>query len=81
MARKRTGAPTVVVTGPHPKGGWQNRVGGSSRAAHVHPTKAAAEAKGKAMAKARHTEHVVQDKSGQIQRKDSYGHDPFPPRG
>jgi Uncharacterized protein conserved in bacteria (DUF2188) len=81
MARKQTGAATVVVTGPHPNGGWQNRVSESSRAAHVHPTKAAAEAKGKEMAKARRTEHIIQDKSGQIQRKDSYGHDPFPPRG
>ena len=81
MARKQSGTPVPVVTGPHPKGGWQNRVGGSSRAAHLHPTKAAAETKGKEMAKARRTEHIIQDKSGDIQRKDSYGHDPFPPRG
>jgi len=33
------------------------------------------------MAKARKTEHVIQDKSGHIQRKDSYGNDPYPPRG
>jgi Uncharacterized protein conserved in bacteria (DUF2188) len=81
MARRQTGAPTVVVTGPHPNGGWQNRVSESSRAAHVHPTKAAAEAQGKEMAKARRTEHIIQDKSGQIQRKESYGHDPYPPKG
>jgi hypothetical protein len=47
----------------------------------VHPTNAAAETKGKEMAKARRTEHIIQDKSGHIQRKDSYGHDPYPPRG
>jgi uncharacterized protein DUF2188 len=81
MPRGQSAAPTVVVTGPHPKGGWQNHVSESSPAAHVHPTKAAAEAKGKEMAKARRTEHIIQDKAGQIQRKDSYGPDPYPPKG
>jgi hypothetical protein len=77
----KTRATTVIVTGPHPEGGWQNRVGGSSRAAHIHPTKAAAEIKGTEMAKARRTEHIIRDKSGEIQRKESYGHDPHPPKG
>jgi hypothetical protein len=48
-----------IITGPHPQGGWQNRVEGSQRAANIHPTKAAAEAKGRDMAISRKTEHVT----------------------
>jgi Uncharacterized protein conserved in bacteria (DUF2188) len=77
---RNTKSTTVIITGPHPNGGWQNRVSESSRAAHIHPTEAAAEMKGKEMAKACRTELIIQGKSGQIQRKDSYGHDPIRPR-
>ena len=81
MARRRTPARPSIITGPHPNGGWQNRVAESSRAAHVHITKTAAEARGRQMAMARRTEHIIQDTAGQIQRKDSYGNDPYPPSG
>jgi hypothetical protein len=76
MAGRKTPAKPSIITGPHPSGGWQSRVAESSRTAHIHVSKSAAEAQGKQMAKARRTEHIVQDKSGQIQRKDSYGNDP-----
>ncbi|WP_312194024.1 DUF2188 domain-containing protein [Exiguobacterium sp.] len=33
------------------------------------------------MAKSQKTELVIHNKEGQIREKDSYGHDPFPPRG
>ena len=44
-------------------------------------TKAEAQAKGRQMAIARKTEHKIQNQKGQIGERNSYGHDPFPPRG
>jgi hypothetical protein len=71
----------AVVTGPHPDGGWQNKVEGNHRASHVSATKAEAQAKGRAMAIDRRTEHKIQNKEGRITERNSYGNDPFPPRG
>jgi Uncharacterized protein conserved in bacteria (DUF2188) len=71
----------AVVTGPHPGGGWQNKVEGNQRASNVAPTKAEAQAEGRRMAEERKTEHKIQDKHGQIKERNSYGNDPFPPRG
>jgi Uncharacterized protein conserved in bacteria (DUF2188) len=71
----------AVVTGPHPGGGWQNKVEGNTRASNVSPTKAEAQAKGREMAIERKTEHKIQDRHGRITERNSYGHDPFPPRG
>jgi hypothetical protein len=33
------------------------------------------------MAIKRKTEHKIQNKEGRITERNSYGHDPFPPRG
>lgn len=71
----------AVVTGPHPGGGWQNKVEGNSRASNVSPTKSEAQAKGRQMAIDRHTEHKIQNKDGKIAQRNSYGHDPYPPKG
>ena len=71
----------AVVTGPHPGGGWQNKVEGNKRASNVAPTKAAAQSKGRDMARERQIEHKIQDKNGRISERNSYGNDPFPPRG
>src|SRR5204863_6657363 len=56
-----------IITGPHPLGGWQNKVEGSRRAANIHHTKAEAERKGRDMARARKVEHIIQDRDGKIQ--------------
>lgn len=37
----------AVLTGPHPGGGWQNKVEGNKRASNVAPTKAQAQAQAK----------------------------------
>jgi Uncharacterized protein conserved in bacteria (DUF2188) len=71
----------AIVTGPHPGGGWQNKVEGNQRASNVSPTKAEAQAKGREMAIERKTEHKIQNRNGQIAERNSYGHDPYPPRG
>jgi hypothetical protein len=77
MAKKKP----AVVTGPHPGGGWQNKVEGNKRASNVSPTKAPARAEGRDMAKKLQTEHKIQDKRGRITERNSYGNDPYPPRG
>jgi hypothetical protein len=71
----------AVVTGPHPRGGWQNKVEGNERASNVAPTKAVAQAKGREMAIERKTEHKIQNQNGQIKGRNSYGNDPSPPKG
>jgi Uncharacterized protein conserved in bacteria (DUF2188) len=71
----------AVVTGPHHGGGWQNKVEGNQRASNRAPTKAEAQAKGREMAIERHTEHKIQNKEGQITERNSYGRDPYPPKG
>jgi hypothetical protein len=76
MARK-----PAVVTGPHPGGGWQNKVEGNERASNVFGTKAEAQARGRRMAIDRQIEHKIQDRNGRIAERNSYGNDPFPPRG
>ena len=71
----------AVVTSPHPGGGWQNKVEGNQRASNISPTKAQAQAKGREMAIRRQTEHKIQNQQGRISERNSYGNDPFPPRG
>jgi hypothetical protein len=62
-------------------GEWKNRVQGSSRAANKHSTKAAAEKKGRQMARDRKVEHTIKKQDGTIGEKYSYGNDPRNIRG
>ena len=73
MSRK-----TTHVT-PH-KDGWQVKSGGSDRAYRVTETKAQAEAIGREFSRGRESEFIIHGKDGRIQRADSHGGDPFPPR-
>lgn len=61
--------------------GWRNVHEGSDRALDTHDTKAAAEAAGRERAKAERTEHIIHNKDGQIGSRNSYGNDPYPPKG
>ena len=53
----------------------------TSRASNTSPTKAEAETKGCEMAKSRKTEHVIQNKDGEIHKRNNDGNDPYPPQG
>jgi hypothetical protein len=75
MAKKKE----VHVT-PHPEGGWQVRKGGASRASSRHATQREALESGRETAKREKTELVIHGKDGKIRDKDSYGHDPHPPK-
>lgn len=69
-----------VHTVPHGDG-WANRRSGSNRVAKTFPTKAAAQAAGRNTARREHTEHFVHRRDGTIGERNSYGNDPYPPRG
>jgi len=65
---------------PSPKGGWGVKKGGASRAAKVFDTKKAAETYARRVSRRQHSELVIHRRDGTIQRKDSHGGDPTPPR-
>lgn len=69
-----------VHTVPHGDG-WANRREGSDRVSEHFPTKQKAEDAGRDTARREKTEHVIHNKDGKIAQRNTYGSDPFPPRG
>ena len=61
--------------------GWAVRGAGSQRATSVHSTQREAIAVGRRIAQAQKTELFVHGRDGQIRERDSFGNDPFPPKG
>lgn len=66
---------------PHPNGGWQVKGAGNSRATVRTTTQAQAQSIARDIAQRQGSEVVIHRPNGQIRAKDSYGNDPFPPRG
>lgn len=66
---------------PHPNGGWQVKGAGNSRATIRTTTQSAAIAEARVIARNQKSEMVIHRPNGQIRAKDSYGNDPFPPKG
>ena len=64
---------------PH-EDGWQVKRDGGQRASHVTDTKAEAEKLGREISRNQETELQVHGRDGSIQRSDSHGNDPNPPR-
>jgi hypothetical protein len=60
---------------------WRNVTEGASKPAKVYNTKAEAQAAGRQMAINNKSEQLIHDKNGRIAERNSYGNDPFPPRG
>lgn len=60
---------------------WAVAREGSQRASSVHDTQAEAEAAGRATARREQVEFYLHGRDGQIRERESYGHDPYPPRG
>jgi hypothetical protein len=69
-----------VHTVPH-EDGWANRREGADRVSKMFPTKDAAERAGRDTARREGVEHLIHNKDGRISERNSYGNDPFPPRG
>ena len=72
-------ARTQHVT-PH-RDGWQVKGGRNSRATVVTSTQREAIRVGKEIAKNQGSELFVHNKQGQIRERNSYGNDPYPPKG
>jgi hypothetical protein len=66
---------------PHKDGGWQVKRDGGQRASHKADTKAEAEKIGREISRNQETELQVHRKNMTIERSDSHGHDPDPPKG
>jgi hypothetical protein len=66
---------------PHPNGGWQVKGAGNSRATARTETQVASINKAVEIARNQRSEVVIHRQNGQIRDKNSYGKDPFPPRG
>ncbi|SMF53371.1 hypothetical protein SAMN06265365_11820 [Tistlia consotensis] len=65
---------------PH-EGGWAVRGEGNSRVTSTHETQADAIDRGREIARNQQSELLIHGRDGQIRDRDSYGNDPFPPRG
>ena len=70
----------TIHTMPHPKGGWQNKIGGNQNASNISGTKKEALAKGREVAIKQKLEHVIHNLDHVISNSNSYGNDPNPPK-
>ncbi|KAA1378568.1 DUF2188 domain-containing protein [Aeromicrobium fastidiosum] len=62
-------------------GRWNVIRDNAERASSVHDTQADATTAGRETARRESTELYVHGRDGQIRDRDSYGNDPYPPRG
>lgn len=62
------------------RGGWDVKRGGADRASAHADTKAEAERIGREISRNQGTELVIHGQDGKIQRSDSHGNDPCPPK-
>lgn len=65
---------------PH-NGGWQVKAEGNQRATAVTKTQAEAIQIARVNAIKQHSELIIHGKNNQIREKNSYGNDPYPPKG
>jgi len=66
---------------PHPDGGWQVKGASNEKATARTSTQADAINIAREIARNQQSELVIHRQNGQIRSKDSYGNDPFPPKG
>lgn len=65
-----------------PDGRWQTKATGASRAAAVADPKAAVVDRARGLAKAQtRGQLVIHKANGQVQTEQTYGNDPYPPKG
>ena len=66
---------------PHPSGGWQVKGSGNSKATKRTSTQAEAVKIARSIAINQKSELLIHGENGRIREKNSYGNDPFPPKG
>ena len=65
---------------PHERG-WAVKSERGKRASSVHQTQQAAIDRGREIARNQKSELLIHGRDGQIRKRDSHGHDPYPPKG
>lgn len=65
---------------PH-QDGWAVRIEGNGRVTSVHQTQRDAIDSGRDRARRDGSEFLIHGENGRIRDRDSYGNDPFPPKG
>jgi len=75
MANKTSTSKTRHVV-PNPKGGWDNKCGGASRAGSHHDTKQEAIDAARRMSRREGLELKIHNRDGTIRQSDSHGNDP-----
>ena len=65
----------------NPDGGWDVKRSGSERSSGHFDRKQDAIDSGREISRNQKTEFYIHGQDGKIQRKDSHGNDPFPPKG
>ena len=65
---------------PNPSGGWDVKRGGGERASVHTNTKAEAVKIGREISQNQRSEFIIHGLDGKIQRCDSHGNDPCPPK-
>lgn len=72
-----------MKSGQHivPRGSdWAVRREGADRVTSIHSTQREAELAGREIARNQHTELFIHGRDGRIRDRDSFGHDPSPPK-
>lgn len=65
-----------------PRGGnWAVQGAGNSRATSIHDTQSQAVERAREIAQNQQSELLIHRRNGRIRDRDSYGNDPFPPKG
>jgi hypothetical protein len=65
---------------PH-NGKWAVKGEGNTRATSSHDTQGEATGRARDIALRQKSELLIHGRDGEIRSRDSYGHDPYPPRG
>jgi hypothetical protein len=65
---------------PHPQG-WAVKPAGSQRASSLHDTQRDAIGAAREAAIQQRSEMLIHGRNGQIRERNSYGDDPYPPKG
>lgn len=65
---------------PHEKG-WAVKGAGNERATSIHSTQREAVAAARDIARNQGTEMLIHGENGRIRERNTYGNDPFPPKG
>lgn len=66
---------------PNPNGGWQVKGEGNTRATALTSTQAEAIEIATNIARSQQSELFIHGKDGRIRERNSYGNDPYPPKG